>query len=228
MAQKRMFSLKIVNSDAFIDMPPSTQALYFHLSMHADDDGFVNPKKIMRMLGTSEDDLKVLLVKRFVLAFENGVIVIKHWLIHNTIQKDRYTPTLYSEQKKLLQIKENGAYTDKSIQNVNKMYTQVRLGKDRLEIEAPLQKLEKTKKYLTSIPLEDLNSMYNRFDCSKAAIQSKAEDLLNWCETNGKMKKNYKTFLITALKHDFLPRKALPYQNRRTEIRDGKAFIIEE
>ena len=98
MAEKRMFSMKIVDSDAFLDMPHSTQNLYFHLNMRADDDGFINnPKKIQRMLGASDDDLKLLLAKRFILAFDSGIIVIKHWRMHNTLRKDRYHPTHYIE-----------------------------------------------------------------------------------------------------------------------------------
>lgn len=127
-----MFSLKIVDSDAFLDMPQSTQLLYFHLSMRADDDGFVgNPKKIARVTGASDDDMKVLLAKRFLLSFESGVVVIKHWKIHNYIQTDRYQQTQYIDEKLGLEIKENGAYTE-CIQNVSKMDTQVRLGKVRL------------------------------------------------------------------------------------------------
>lgn len=131
MAQRRLFSLKIVASDAFLDMPTSSRELYFHLGMYADDDGFVNPKKIVRMLGASDDDLKVLLAKRFVLAFENGVVVIKHWLIHNTILKDRYKETLYLEEKKRLIIKENGSYTE-CIQNDNILLPQVKLSQVKL------------------------------------------------------------------------------------------------
>ncbi|RJU65931.1 replisome organizer [Coprococcus sp. AM27-12LB] len=112
MANKRMFNIKIVDSDAFLDMPLSTQCLYFHLNMRADDDGFIgNPKKIMRMVGCSEDDLKLLIAKRFVLTFENGVIVIKHWKMHNCIQTDRYTPTVYIDEKNMLFIKQNKSYT---------------------------------------------------------------------------------------------------------------------
>ena len=113
MAQKRMFSLQIVGSDAFLDMPVSSQALYFHLSMRADDDGFIDcPKKVMKIVGVSDDDMKILLAKRFILPFENGVVVIKHWKIHNYIQKDRYKETKYLEQKNKLYIKENGSYTE--------------------------------------------------------------------------------------------------------------------
>ena len=116
MAEKRMFSKKIIDSDAFLDMPLSTQALYFHLSMRADDEGFINnPKKISRMIGCAEDDLKLLIAKNFIIPFESGVVVIKHWLIHNTIRKDRAKETLYKEERRMINIKENGAYTTSNL-----------------------------------------------------------------------------------------------------------------
>ena len=135
MAERRMFAKTIIDSDAFLDMPLSTQALYFHLSMRADDEGFINnPKKIQRMIGASEDDLKVLIAKRFIIPFESGIVVIKHWRIHNYIQKDRFKETVYKEERKLLSVKDNGAYTlDTScIQDVYTLETQVRLGKDSI------------------------------------------------------------------------------------------------
>ena len=113
MAERRMFTMKIVDSDAFLDMPLSAQALYFHLNMRADDDGFVNnPKKIQRMIGANDDDLKVLIAKRFVLAFESGIVVIKHWRMHNLLRKDRYHPTQYQDEIGQLNLKDNGAYTE--------------------------------------------------------------------------------------------------------------------
>ena len=113
MANKRMFTKFITDSDAFIEMPLSTQALYFHINMHADDDGFMNnPKKVQRIINASDDDLKLLIAKRFLLVFENGVIVVKHWRMHNTIRKDRYTPTRFQEELKSLAIKDNKSYTD--------------------------------------------------------------------------------------------------------------------
>ena len=116
MAEKRMFTQKIIDSDAFLDMPLSTQALYFHLNMRADDDGFVNnPKRIQRTIGASEDDLKLLVLKRFVIGFECGVIVIKHWRMHNTLKKDRYNPTQYQDELALLEVKDNKAYTERCI-----------------------------------------------------------------------------------------------------------------
>ncbi len=135
MAQRRMFSAEIVGSEEFKTMPMSSQALYFHLGMYADDDGFVQPKLIMRAIGFTDDDLKVLLAKRFLLEFGNGVVVIKHWLIHNMIRADRYKPTRYLDEKKTLFIKENKAYTDKKpfgLHSGNQMAPQVRLGKVRL------------------------------------------------------------------------------------------------
>lgn len=133
MAERRMFAKTIIDSDAFLDMPLSSQSLYFHLSMRADDDGFINnAKKIQRMLGCADDDLKILLAKNFIIPFENGVCVIKHWRIHNYIQSDRYKPTVYVEEKEKLSIKNNNVYTlDTScIQNVSNLESQVRLGKD--------------------------------------------------------------------------------------------------
>ena len=139
-----MFAKTIIDSDAFIDMPLSTQALYFHLSMRGDDDGFINnPKKIQRMIGASDDDLKVLIMKRFIIPFESGIVVIKHWKIHNYIQKDRYKPTVYTEEKKLIDTKGNGAYTEciHSVSDVDtdgipsgyQMDTQYRVGKKSLD-----------------------------------------------------------------------------------------------
>ena len=107
-----MFAKTIIDSDAFLDMPLSTQALYFHLSMRADDDGFINnPKKIQRMIGCADDDLKMLVAKRFIIPFESGIVVIKHWKIHNYIRGDRKKATAYPEEMALLTEKENGAYS---------------------------------------------------------------------------------------------------------------------
>ena len=145
MAERRMFAKTIIDSDAFIDMPLSTQALYFHLSMRADDDGFINnPKRIQRMIGCAEDDLKLLVAKRFILPFDSGVVVIKHWKIHNYIRNDRYKETVYLHEKSQLSIKENGAYTEADTvgipsgnQAVYQMDTLVSKGKirDRVSIE---------------------------------------------------------------------------------------------
>ena len=111
-AERRMFTKRITESDSFLDMPSSTQMLYFHFSMNADDDGFVNnPKKIQKMCGASDDDFKLLIAKSFIILFDSGIIVIKHWKMHNYIQADRYRPTDYVEEKSMLGIKSNKAYT---------------------------------------------------------------------------------------------------------------------
>ena len=144
MAERRMFAKTIVLSDAFLDMPLSARCLYFTLGMLADDDGFVNsPKSIMRQAGASTDDLNLLMVKRFILKFDSGVIVIKHWRIHNYIQKDRYKESKYMEEKATLMIDQNGAYTE-CIQDVSTLDTQVRLGKDRDRIELGEDSIEAT------------------------------------------------------------------------------------
>lgn len=143
MAERRMFAKTIIDSDAFLDMPLSTQALYFHLSMRADDEGFVgNPKKIQRMIGASDDDCKILISKRFILTFPSGIIVIKHWKIHNYLQTDRCKPTTYVEEKSSLTLDAKKAYTEcihdvykpytGCIQDVSKVDTQVRIGEDSI------------------------------------------------------------------------------------------------
>ena len=105
-------SKKVIHSDAFLDMPISTQNLYFHLLLEGDDDGFVNsPKRVQRTIGASDDDAKLLLAKRFILSFDSGVIVIKHWRMHNYIQKDRYKETTHLEEKQKLHLKDNNVYT---------------------------------------------------------------------------------------------------------------------
>lgn len=134
MAERRMFTKRITESDAFLDMPSSTQMLYFHFSMNADDDGFVNnPKKIQKMCGASDDDFKLLIAKSFIILFDSGIIVIKHWKMHNYIQADRYRPTDYVEEKSMLGIKSNKAYT----LDVSKMDTECiqngYVGKDSID-----------------------------------------------------------------------------------------------
>lgn len=111
MAQRRMFNKTITNNDNFLEMPCSSQSLYFHLSMNADDDGFVdNWKSIMRMTGNKDDDMKILIAKQYVIPFESGVIVIKHWRLNNYLQKDRYTQTIYKQEIQQLTMDNNNGY----------------------------------------------------------------------------------------------------------------------
>ena len=112
MAERRMFAKTIIDSDAFLDMPLSTQALYFHLCLSADDEGFVGkPKTITRMIGAKLENLQELIKNKFVLLFDTGVIVIKHWRINNTIRKDRRKETTYRKEKELLNITDNESYS---------------------------------------------------------------------------------------------------------------------
>lgn len=155
-----MFAKTIIDSDVFLDMPLSAQALYFHLSMRADDDGFINnPRKIQRMIGASDDDCKLLIAKRFILTFESGVIVIKHWKIHNYIQRDRYKPTVYQKEMALLSENENRAYTE-CIHDVSMSDTQVRIGEDSIELVEDRVEKGKLKVECAAIPQQILD-LYN-------------------------------------------------------------------
>lgn len=201
MAQRRMFSKKITETDTFLDMPMSSQCLYFHLNMSADDDGFIgNAKTIKRMIGASDDDLKILLSKEFLIPFENGVVVIKDWKIHNYIQKDRYNETIYKEEKSRLGENESKQYQrlqdmdTKCIQNVSEPDTQVRIGKDRLgkdrqeEEETPAAARDEMESYfgsLTQYMFEDLEFYKDKFDELDAivieAIEiSRQRSVKNW------------------------------------------------
>ena len=146
MAERRMMSKKIIDTDNFLDMPQSTQCLYFHLLLRADDDGFIqSPKSIMRITGCKDDDLKLLIAKGFVIGFETGVIVIRHWRIHNYVQSDRYSKSELPEAKsvalknKVYEVVEppinpdNTCMDTKCIQNVYNLDTQIRIDKIREE-----------------------------------------------------------------------------------------------
>ncbi len=111
MAERRMFARTIVISDAFLDMPLSARCLYFAFGMFADDDGFVDgPKSIARLVGASNDDMNILLVRRFLIAFPSGVCLIRHWRINNYLRSDRYQPTKHTEERNQVMIEENGTY----------------------------------------------------------------------------------------------------------------------
>lgn len=213
MAERRMFAKTIVLSDAFLDMPLSARCLYFTLGMLADDDGFVNnPKSIMRQVGASLDDMHLLIGKRFILTFDSGVIVIKHWRIHNYIQKDRYKESKYIEEKATLMVDEKGAYTE-CIQDVSKMDTQVRLevGQDSLELgqgsgsadgSDTLRKLggERGVVYLTDRQVGSLldkmgleafdlyvDKLANFINENNANVQNHYKTILKWYEEDSKV-----------------------------------------
>lgn len=201
MAERRMFAKKIIDSDAFLDMPLSTQSLYFHLSMRADDEGFINnPKRIQRMIGASDDDCKLLIAKGFILVFETGVIVIKHWKIHNYIQKDRFKPTICSEEKKEIVTEKDGTYTQCTRIGYDSD-TQVRIGKVSIgkvnsieppkgvekippDIEAEKEKDididKKPPKRFTAPSLEDVKAY-----CEERKNNVDAERFINYYTANG-------------------------------------------
>lgn len=207
MAERRMFAKTIIDSDAFLDMPLSSQALYFHLSMRGDDDGFINnPKKIQRMIGSSDDDLKLLIAKRFIIPFDSGVVVIKHWKIHNYIRVDRYKETVYQQEKSMLETKENNSY--KKIENagipsdnqlVYQMETQVRVGKD--SIVKDRDNIRKTTKFIPPTIQEikeyclekninvDADQFFNYFEAG------------NWVDSKGNKVKSWKQKLLTWNKY---------------------------
>lgn len=138
MAQRRMFSRKITETDHFLEMPLSSQALYFHLNMGADDEGFIDKAKtIQRTIGASDDDMKLLIAKGFLIPFDSGVVVVRHWRIHNYIQADRFQATIYQNEKEQLDFDKSKIASikplDQCIQNVSKTDTQVRLGEDSLD-----------------------------------------------------------------------------------------------
>lgn len=172
MAQRRMFSLRIVDTDKFMDMPGSTQALYFHLGMHGDDDGFVSaPRKILRAAGCSDDDLKLLIAKGFVIPFESGVIVITDWQINNTVRNDRYQETIYQAEKSMLQTEESGKYALSSsgpvgIPNGNQMETK------RIPNESKLE----TQPNLTQPNLTQINNTNASPSCSESEAVSAQQE----------------------------------------------------
>ena len=157
MALRRMFSLEVVNTDAFLDLPLSTQALYFHLGMRADDDGFVaSPKRLTAMVGCSTEDMDRLVEAGLVLRFESGVCAIRHWKLNNYLQKDRYKETNCVAEKRRLRTDETGGYMlDTScIHSVSNLDTQDRLGKVRIEKEREGKKREEKEREDTDMEKE--------------------------------------------------------------------------
>ena len=156
MAERRMFAKSIIDSDLFLDMPVTARLLYYDLSMRADDDGFVDsPKKIMRMIGASQDDFTILAARQFIIPFDNGIVVIKHWRIHNYIRKDRYEETKYKSEKDMLRLDANKAYTLDDANGrplVDQRLPQDRLGKDRLDKEKDITNVISKEKNAKFIP----------------------------------------------------------------------------
>ena len=201
-AKKRMFNVDIVGSDAFLDLPHTAQALYFQLGMRADDDGFVgNPKTIQRIAGTKASDLELLIKKRFILQFPSGVIVIKQWKINNDIKKDRYSPTVYTDEFQMLSTKENKAYTERSTnvstldtepaQNVSTLDTQYSIDKDRLDKNS-IEKEKHAHGFFANVLLTD--EEVQKLSSEIPNLDDYIERLSNYLANN---KKEYKSHCAT-------------------------------
>jgi hypothetical protein len=216
MAERRMFAKTIIDSDVFLEMPLSTQSLYFHLSMRADDEGFINnPKKIQRMIGASDDDLRILIGKRFLIPFDSGIVVIKHWRIHNYIQSDRFKPTVYTEEREMLKLKKNKAYSlnvstldTECIQDGYSLETQDSIGKDSIDkfnndVASAKQKPTRHKygqwKHVL-LSDEELNKLTDRLGTQRT--NEMIERLDNYMESTGKHYKNFYQTILNWVKRD--------------------------
>lgn len=210
MAERRMFAKSIIDSDAFIDMPTSARLLYYDLSMRADDDGFVNsPKKIMRMTGAADDDLRILALRKFIIPFETGIVVIKHWLIHNYIRKDTYKETNYIEEKSMLEVDKNKSYKlkiDNRQRFVDEPSTQVSIGKDSIgkdsiNIDAQSNAIackpsititlnDKSEFPIYQSMIDEWNELYPNVD-----IMQELRNMKGWCNANPTKRKTKRGIL---------------------------------
>ena len=210
MAKKRMFNVDIVGSDAFLDLPHTAQALYFQLGMRADDDGFVgNPKTIQRISGTKASDLELLVKKRFLLQFPSGVVVIKHWKINNDIKKDRYSPTVYTDEFQMLSIKENKAYTERNAnvstldtepgQNVSNLDTQYSIDKNRLDKNSIGEK-KHAHGFFANVLLTD--DEMQKLSVEVPNYEDYIERLSRYIESSGKKYKSHYATILSWQKKD--------------------------
>ena len=201
MAERRMYTKKITDADAFIQMPSASQALYFHLNQGADDDGFNNQIELaMFKAHASVDDLKILLAKNYIIRFESGVIVIKHWRMHNTIRKDRYTPTNFQEELAQLGIKDTGAYTQWLPNGCQMVATGKdsigKVSEDKDSIDDKSDKPTRTR--FVPPTVEEIKAY-----CEKRKNNVDAQkffdyyDAANWYDGNGKRMKSWKQKIIT-------------------------------
>ena len=207
-----MVSNQIVDSDAFLDMPLSAQALYLHLLVRADDEGFSNSvKKVMRMIGSRDDDLKVLITKNFVIPFQSGVVVIKHWLIHNTIRKERIQKTAHTEERNQLAIKNNNSYTLKNAETSGELesgrhMSDIRQTDDGIdEISLDKSRLDKSSKDNVGkpdrIPYKEIIDFLNEQTESKYRHKtSKTKDLIKARWNDGFRLDDFKTVILKKTK----------------------------
>lgn len=244
MAERRMFAKTIIDSDEFLDMPLSTQALYFHLSMRADDDGFINnPKKIQRSIGATDGDAALLVAKKFIIPFASGVVVIKHWRINNYLRNDRYHETVYQEEKKALSIKKNGAYTlgkgddcqPVGIPVVDQRYTEDSIDKDSIGkdsillapsasapvADSPSSPSKSEKKPQKQVPYQKILEMYYELcpSMSKVRPVNKYTD-----EIKRSVKARYAEYTIEDFTTVFKKAEASDFLNNRSDVTFQASF----
>lgn len=225
MANRRMFSLSVVDTDLFLDMPQSTQNLYFHLGMRADDDGFVsNTKKIMKMIGATDDDIKLLIAKQYLIPFDSGIIVIKHWRMNNYLRNDRYKETNYKEEKQQITIDNNLVYQ----MDTNGIH---RLGKDSIGkyIEKEIYKEKDKKKYgeFQNVLLTD--EEYHKLEESN--LLPYIEKLSSYIASKGKKYKSHYATILTWNRTETKKEKPLPEwfdKEYKEELSDETRRILQE
>lgn len=234
MASRRMFSEKIVESDAFIDLSLPAQSLYFHLCMNADDDGFIgSPNKIIRMIGTEKKHYNELLEKRFILSFESGICAIKHWKISNLIQKDRYNETVYREEKNMIIVKDNKSYTLRD-KNDNKMDTSCEQNANNLETQYSIGKnsIDKDRKEKNIIPPK---SEWVSAFCKERNNGIEADEFINFYESKGwlvgksKMKDWQASIRVWEKNRNIKVNENKPVEkNEHEEVKSRYSYISEE
>jgi len=236
MAERRMFAKTIVTSDAFLDMPMSARCLYFTLGMFADDDGFVNsPKSIMRQVGATQDDMQILIAKKFVLLFDSGVIVIKHWRINNYLRSDRYKETTYIEEKAELTVEDNGAYTKNNdgiptgIPMVDHCETHNSIGKDSIDknIYGEFKNVRLKEEEFTKLKEKFPKDYKDRIEALSVYMRSKGKTykdhyatILSWARKEEREKpkviepKKYKEFVKEDYERDDFKAEQMPQELR--------------
>lgn len=222
MAERRMFSKTVIDSDCFLDMPLTAQALYFHLAMRADDDGFVNnPKSIMRNVCCKDDDLKMLIAKKYIIAFESGIVVITHWKIHNYIRKDRYSPTKNQEEMEQITLQKDGRYTIGITSDSQRLTDGChRLGEDSLgKVSSELEKDSSAPSHPKKPKSSDINSLkkygkYKNVQLTESQYSSLVKDfgenktdeyikkVDEYCQQNGKHYNDYDLTIRKWLSED--------------------------
>jgi len=224
MAEKRMFSKTVVDSDAFLDMALSTQALYFHLGMRADDDGFLNnPKKVTRMIGCNEDELKVLIAKNFVIVFDTGVIVIKHWKQHNNVRKDMYKPTIHQREFSMLKLNDDKSYIVNTDPVETKAIASERAVASTIETTIVEQEIEKKDKRFKPPTVEEVRAY-----CKERQNNVDPEKFVDYYTSNGwsvgknKMK-DWKAAVRTWEKNNSKANFNTAYSNRNPPITSSSA-----